>query len=136
MTTPPTTPRTAPTTVPGVGEVSRKAYVAGMERIWSARFCIVFSREGERDVAGSGIGSSRVTSFDEDREMNAEERSRTKRMRGSVRVDIGAMVGDCIILEYGGFECDRVKRTGRDVRAAFRYRQRMLREQFKWSWIR
>lgn len=58
MTTPPTTPRTAPTTVPGVGEVSRKAYVAGMERIWSALFCIVCSREEEveGDAAGSGIG--------------------------------------------------------------------------------
>lgn len=56
MTTPPTTPRTAPTTVPGVGEVSRKAYVAGMESIWSALFCIVFSREEEGAVAGSGIG--------------------------------------------------------------------------------
>lgn len=84
--------------MPGDGEVSRKAYVAGMERIRSARFCIVFSREGEREVAGSGIGSSRVTSFDEDREMNAEDKSRTKRMRGSVKVDMGAMVGDCIIL--------------------------------------
>lgn len=122
MTTPPTTPRTAPTTVPGVGEVSRKAYVAGMERIWSALFCIVFSRE----VAGSGIGSSRVTSFDEDREINAEERSRTKRIRGSVRDNMGAIVGDSIILEYGSRNA--IESTGRIVtlRAAFSYRQRML----------
>lgn len=116
ITTPPTTPRTAPTTVPDVGEVSRKAYVAGMERIWSARFCIVFSREGEREVAGSGIGSSRVTSFDEDREMNADERSRTKRMRGSVRVDMGAMVGDWSIVEYGGL--DAIESNGRVVTCA------------------
>ncbi|KAL3707346.1 hypothetical protein TMatcc_005324 [Talaromyces marneffei ATCC 18224] len=88
MTTPATTPRTAPTTLPGAGEESRKAYVAGMERIRSALFCSLCSREEEEgdDVEGSSSASGRVTSCDEEREMNAEERSRTKRSKGSVVV--------------------------------------------------
>lgn len=118
MTTPPTTPRTAPTTVPGVGEVSRKAYVAGMERITSARFCIVFSREGEDEdggVVGSGMGSSFVTSCEEDREMNADEISRTKRSTGSARDDMGAIACYYIILQICDFECDPVNQLDRDV---------------------
>ena len=101
MTTPPTTPSTAPTTVPGGGELSRKAYVAGIERIWSALLCIMRSKEEpgkpgeeEGDVAGSGTGSSFVTRVEVEREMNAEDRSRMKRSNGSAKVDIGAIVGD------------------------------------------
>lgn len=81
---------------------------------------MVCSREEEEegDVAGSGNGSSRVTSFEEDRKMKAEERSRTKRNKGSVRDDMGAIVGVCIMYEYAMLS-DQVDRTDRDVRAAF-----------------
>lgn len=84
-----------------------------------------------REVAGSGIGSSFVTSVDEEREMNAEERSRTKRIRGSVRDDMGAIVGEILCRSVA--ICYAIRSTGLIVtlRAAFRYRQRMLRVQFR-----
>lgn len=37
-----------------------------------------------------------MTSVDEESEMNAEERSRTKRSIGSVRDDMGAIVGEML----------------------------------------
>lgn len=61
--------------------------------------------------------------------MNAEERSRTKRSIGSVRDDMGAIVGE--ILCGSVAICDQVDRTDRDVARRFRYRRLMLRVQIQ-----
>jgi hypothetical protein len=50
--------------------------------------------------------------------MKADERSRTKRNKGSVRDDMGAIVGGCIMYEYAML-CDQVDRTDRDVARGF-----------------